>query len=60
MIVFINKVDLLVKKLKAGIKFTDHLPSYGTRPNEPEAVIKCAYVISSKTTPLLKPSNRYI
>ena len=41
LVVFLNKCDLLKRKLKRGIKVKTHLPSYGDRPNEVIAVVKC-------------------
>jgi hypothetical protein len=43
MIIFLNKCDILQKKLEAGIKVSDSLPSYGERPNERGSVIKCTF-----------------
>lgn len=40
-ILFMNKVDLLESKIAAGVLVARHLPSYGARPNEADAVIKC-------------------
>ncbi|KAF8886733.1 guanine nucleotide binding protein, alpha subunit [Infundibulicybe gibba] len=40
MILFLNKCDLLKRKLKAGVRVRDHLPSYGDRSNEAAVVIK--------------------
>ncbi|KAF8878754.1 G-protein alpha subunit-domain-containing protein [Infundibulicybe gibba] len=39
-IVFLTKCDLLERKLKAGVRFRDYVPSYGDRPNEAAAVIE--------------------
>lgn len=41
---FLNKCDLLKKKLAAGIKVNKHVTSYGTRPNDYENVSKCELV----------------
>jgi guanine nucleotide-binding protein alpha-1 subunit len=38
MILFLNKCDLLRRKLKGGIRFKDYLPSFGDRPNDPPTV----------------------
>ncbi|KAF8878755.1 guanine nucleotide binding protein, alpha subunit [Infundibulicybe gibba] len=38
-ILFLSKRDLLERKLKAGARIRDYLPSYGDRPNEAAAVI---------------------
>lgn len=40
-ILFLNKVDLLERKIRAGVVVARHLPSYGARPNEAGDVIKC-------------------
>ncbi|KAJ3505431.1 hypothetical protein NLJ89_g7420 [Agrocybe chaxingu] len=40
MILFLNKCDLLKKKLDSGIQVKTHLPSYGERPNDANAVLK--------------------
>ena len=49
-ILFLNKHDLLVKKLKRGVKVRDYISSYGDRENTPEAVVKCT--CSMSTIPL--------
>ncbi|KAJ8497138.1 hypothetical protein ONZ51_g683 [Trametes cubensis] len=36
LILFLNKCDLLRKKLARGVRVVDSVPSYGTKPNEPE------------------------
>jgi len=41
LILFLNKCDLLRRKLKRGIKVNQHLPSFGDRPNEVMSVVKC-------------------
>ncbi|KAJ6588467.1 heterotrimeric G protein alpha subunit [Mycena capillaripes] len=40
LILFLNKCDLLKRKLKRGIKIKTYLPSYGDRPNEVMPVVK--------------------
>jgi len=40
LILFLNKCDLLKRKLKRGIQVNRYLPSYGDKPNEIIAVIK--------------------
>ncbi|KAJ7590518.1 guanine nucleotide binding protein, alpha subunit [Mycena floridula] len=40
MIVFLNKCDLLKKKIKSGIQIRKYLPSYGERPNDPSTAVK--------------------
>lgn len=39
-ILFLNKYDLLQKKLERGVKVKNYVPSYGNRENTSEAVIK--------------------
>lgn len=43
-ILFLNKCDLLQKKLDAGVKLAQHLLSYGDRPNDYDSVSKCEFV----------------
>jgi len=40
LILFLNKCDLLRRKLKRGVKVNQFLPSFGDRPNEVMAVVK--------------------
>ncbi|KAF8156551.1 guanine nucleotide binding protein, alpha subunit [Crassisporium funariophilum] len=40
MILFLNKCDLLKKKLKAGVKVRHYLPSFGERSNDASTVVK--------------------
>lgn len=47
MIVFLNKCDLLKKKLKSGVYVKKHLPSYGERPNDAASVVKCESMVKS-------------
>jgi guanine nucleotide-binding protein subunit alpha len=39
-ILFLNKYDLLVKKLKRGVRIGDFISSYAERENTPEAAVK--------------------
>jgi hypothetical protein len=39
-ILFLNKCDLLRKKMKTGIKVKDYLTSYGDRPNDAKTFVK--------------------
>ena len=41
-ILFLNKYDLLAKKLNRGVKVRDYISSYGERENTPETAVKCA------------------
>ena len=38
---FLNKCDLLEKKIERGVQVSRYITSYGTRPNEASAVAKC-------------------
>ncbi|KAF8916600.1 heterotrimeric G protein alpha subunit [Mucidula mucida] len=40
LILFMNKCDLLKRKLKRGVKVKKYLPSYGDRPNDVMNVVK--------------------
>lgn len=40
LVLFLNKMDILDKKLKAGIQFAKYVTSYKDRPNETQAVAK--------------------
>ena len=40
-VLFLNKYDLLAKKLKRGVKVRDYIASYAGRENTPEAAVKC-------------------
>ncbi|KAJ7086337.1 guanine nucleotide-binding protein alpha subunit [Mycena belliarum] len=42
LIVFLNKCDLLKRKLQSGIMVNKHLISFGARQNEVGVVVKCA------------------
>jgi guanine nucleotide-binding protein subunit alpha len=41
-ILFLNKCDILRRKLQSGVQIRNFLPSYGNRPNDAPNVIKCA------------------
>lgn len=43
LILFLNKCDLLRRKLKRGVKVAQYLPSYGDRPNDVMTVVKCEF-----------------
>lgn len=40
-IVLLNKLDILKKKLKSGIKFSDYVSNYKDQPNDAKSVTKC-------------------
>jgi len=42
MILFLNKCDLLKRKLKSGVQIKRYLPSFGERSNDVGTVVKCA------------------
>ncbi|KAF7374433.1 hypothetical protein MSAN_00327400 [Mycena sanguinolenta] len=39
-ILVFNKVDILTRKIQSGIRFAEHVASYGNKPNEPNDIIK--------------------
>ncbi|KAF7374435.1 hypothetical protein MSAN_00327600 [Mycena sanguinolenta] len=39
-ILVFNKVDILTRKIQSGIRFAEHVTSYGNKPNEPNDIIK--------------------
>ncbi|KAF7300687.1 hypothetical protein HMN09_00954400 [Mycena chlorophos] len=39
-ILFLNKVDILTRKIESGIRFAEHVTSFRDKPNEPKEVIK--------------------
>ena len=41
LILFLNKCDLLRRKLKRGIKVKKYIPNFGDQPNEVMTVVKC-------------------
>jgi len=41
LILFLNKCDLLAKKLEAGIRLAKFVPSFKDYPNDWETVTKC-------------------
>ena len=41
LILFLNKCDLLRRKLKRGVTVAEYLPSYGDRRNDVMTVVKC-------------------
>jgi len=43
LVVFLNKCDLLGKKIRSGVSVKKHLPSFGERANETGTVIKCTF-----------------
>lgn len=49
MILFLNKCDLLKRKLKSGVQIKTYLPSFGERSNDVGTVVKCtsSSIISS-------------
>lgn len=45
MILFLNKCDLLKRKLRSGVMVKKYLPSYGERANDTNTVVKCRFFI---------------
>ena len=41
MVLFLNKCDLLERKLRSGLQVKTYLPSFGERSNDVRTVIKC-------------------
>jgi len=41
LVLFLNKCDLLAKKLEAGIRLAEFLPTFKDYPNDWETVAKC-------------------
>jgi guanine nucleotide-binding protein alpha-1 subunit len=42
-ILFLNKCDLLQRKLDSGVRLNRYMTSYGDRPNDYDAVAKCEF-----------------
>ncbi|KAF9226022.1 G-alpha-domain-containing protein [Gyrodon lividus] len=40
LIIFLNKIDILEKKIESGVMVNRYLPSYADRPNETTSVVK--------------------
>ena len=40
-LVFLNKCDLLEKKLKSGVRVNKYIPRYGDRENKMSVFAKC-------------------
>jgi hypothetical protein len=47
LVLFLNKCDILRRKLKRGIKVNQFLPNFGDRPNEVMTVVKCKSLVVS-------------
>lgn len=43
LIVFLNKVDILEKKITRGVMVNQYLPSYGNRPNDTNRRQMCVF-----------------
>lgn len=50
MICFLNKCDLLRRKLKEGVRIQSYLPSYGDRANDSSTAVKCIVLRHVVTT----------
>jgi hypothetical protein len=46
LVLFLNKCDILDKKLNSGIRLAKYVRNYGDRPNDLDSVSKCASFIS--------------
>jgi guanine nucleotide-binding protein alpha-1 subunit len=49
-ILFLNKCDLLQRKLATGVKLSRYMSGYGNRPNDYESVSRCTSLLSSRHT----------
>ena len=60
LILFMNKCDLLKRKLKRGVQVNKYLISYGDRPNEVMSVVKCQsiHLIAISSPTLLQISEK--
>ena len=58
-VLFLNKCDLLKKKLESGVRLNHYMPSYN-RPNDYETVSQCTSSIPSSPHPPFPPSRIYI
>lgn len=53
--------DLLERKLEAGVRVKDYVPSYGSRENNVDTVKKCLYLSSCRAlTPILTGPMRIL
>lgn len=43
LILFMNKCDILDRKLRSGIRLSKYLRSFGDRPNDLDTAQKCEY-----------------
>ena len=50
LVLFLNKCDLLRRKLKRGVKVKQYLPSFGDRENDLTHVIKCTHTFFSRSS----------
>ena len=48
---FLNKFDLLEKKLEAGVKVNRFLPSFAERENSAPILARCAYTAFLSSDP---------
>ena len=47
LILFLNKIDILKSKLRAGIQLADYIVSYGSRPNDYESASNCKFGLAT-------------
>lgn len=45
LVLFLNKCDILEKKLNAGVRLAKYVRSYGDRENDLETASKCSYLL---------------
>ena len=41
LVIFLNGIDILTKKITSGVMVKQYLSSYGDRPNDTDSVVKC-------------------
>lgn len=52
LILFMNKTDLLARKLQSGVKLSRYIPSYGNRPNDFTSASACKHLSSVEVSGL--------
>lgn len=50
LVLFLNKCDILDKKLKSGVRLSKYVRSFQDRSNDSETVQKCSYCIALTLT----------
>ena len=46
LVLFLNKCDILDKKLKAGVRLAKYVRSFQDRPNDSDTVQKCQFSLA--------------